>query len=110
MPPTLKKHLATLGAHAPEMRNAYKVKRLGIFGSTARGTARRTSDVDVLVEFSKTPGLFKFVELEERLAQLLRRRVDLVTKDSLKPALKVAILKDVVYVDSKRSSLPRRHR
>lgn len=90
-------------------KKAYRVRRLGIFGSTARGTARRTSDVDVLVEFSTTPGLIQFIQLENKLSRLLRRRVDLVSKPSLKPLLRESILKDVVYVKSQRLSLSRRH-
>lgn len=102
MPIELKRCLQTLAAHEREIKITYRVRRLGIFGSTARGTARRTSDVDVLVEFSDPPGLVKFIQLENKLSRLLRRRVDLVSRPALKPLLRESILKDVVYVKPRR--------
>lgn len=72
----------TLKAHMPELANRYKIKSLGIFGSYVRGEAEGTSDVDLLVEFSEAPDIFKFMDLEEDLVALLGLKVDLVTKPS----------------------------
>lgn len=41
----------------------YGIKSLGVFGSYARGEARDTSDIDLLVEFSETPNIFKFMAI-----------------------------------------------
>lgn len=76
----------------------YHVRRFGVFGSVARGDQNPASDVDILVEFSKPIGLFHFVALEEDLARILGRSVDLVTTNALKPLLKQDILRETVYV------------
>lgn len=84
--------------HMSELRDTYMVTRLGIFGSFARDEATDTSDVDILVEFSKTVGMFHFVELQERLSELIGRKVDLGEPDALKPVIKDQILREVIWV------------
>ena len=74
----------------------YGVKEIGIFGSAVRGEASDQSDVDVLVEFSRPIGFFKFLELEEYLGTRLGRKVDLVSKKALKPRIGAHILEEVV--------------
>lgn len=49
------------------LRREYHVRRFGVFGSFARGEATEKSDIDILVELSQPIGLFKFIELEQRL-------------------------------------------
>lgn len=71
-----------------ELRNAYRVSRLGIFGSFARGEANELSDVDILVEFSDSVDLFHFIRLQCHLSGILGRKVDLVTPEALKPEIK----------------------
>lgn len=74
------------------------VKSLAVFGSVARGEASEQSDLDVLVEFDRPVGLFDFIRLKYYLEELTRRRVDLVTPDALRPALRDSILNEAVYV------------
>jgi len=76
----------------------YKVKIIGIFGSYARGNIREKSDLDILVEFSESPDIFKFIELERFLSNLTGAKVDLVTKKALKPLIKNEILKETIYI------------
>lgn len=80
------------------LKNTYNVKDIGIFGSVARGDNNEISDIDVLVKFVKPVGMFKFIELEEYLSNLLGKKVDLVTTRALKPAIKDEVLQEVVYV------------
>ena len=64
----------------------YGIRRLSLFGSTLRGTARPDSDVDLLVEFEPgaKPSLLTMAEIEEELSALLGgRRVDLRTAQDL---------------------------
>ena len=82
----------------PFLRSEYNVDTIGIFGSVSRGEEKKSSDVDILVEFSKPLGMFKFIELEEYLGKLIGKKVDLVTKKALKPANKQEILQEVSYV------------
>jgi uncharacterized protein len=84
--------------HKAELQEKYKISSLGIFGSYVRGEQTETSDVDILVEFSETPGLLKFVNLENHLSDNLKIKVDLVHKSGLKPRLEEHILQEVMYL------------
>jgi len=87
-----------LAEHREELRQKYKVKRIGVFGSFVRGEQRKRSDIDLLVEFEETPSLFEFMDLEEYLSKILGLKVDLVTRDALKPRIGEQILREVVYL------------
>ena len=96
---TKKRLKAQLEALKPLLKEKFEVETIGFFGSFSRGEQTKKSDVDVLVVFSKDAhvGFFRFLELEEFLSRKLAVRVDLVTKDALKPILKERILKETVY-------------
>ena len=86
-----------LRKHLPELRERYKVKSLGLFGSYVRRDQRKRSDLDVLVEISDDSlSLLKFIELELYLCDLLGVNVDLVEKSGLKPRIGQRILNEVV--------------
>ena len=82
----------------PILRERFKVKEIGIFGSFVRGEEKDTSDLDILVELERPVGLIKFVGLQNYLSNELGEKVDLVTKSALKPRIKKNILSEVVYV------------
>ena len=77
--------------------NEYSVKSMGIFGSFARNEQSDTSDIDILVEFDKPIGL-KFVDLANELEMILNNKVDLVSKNGVKPKLMKYILQDIQHV------------
>ena len=85
-----------IAAHRAELARA-GVRRLGVFGSVARGEAGPDSDVDVLVEFDSVPDLFEFAALRDRLAEILGCPVDLTTPQALKPRLRARVLDEVRY-------------
>ena len=62
----------------PRLREKYGVVKFGLFGSFVKGTARKTSDVDLLVEFEKPIG-WKFIDLADELENALGRKVDIAT-------------------------------
>jgi predicted nucleotidyltransferase len=66
----------------PQLREQYGVRRIGLFGSFARGTAGEASDVDLIVEFQQPIGL-RFIELIDELEELLGRKVDVLTPAGL---------------------------
>ncbi|MBF0565856.1 MAG: nucleotidyltransferase family protein [Nitrospirae bacterium] len=76
----------------------YHVSEIGVFGSFVRGEQKKRSDVDILVSFSETPDLFKFIELGRYLQKLLRKKVDLIDKSGIRRQLKEIILNEVVYI------------
>lgn len=98
MKPDVSRIKSAVNNQMPLLRNSYKVKSLGVFGSVARGDETRTSDIDFLVEFSEPISFFKFLELEEFLGKTVGGRVDLVTKNALKTAIKDEVLREVIYV------------
>ena len=77
----------------------YRIREMAVFGSVARAEDRPDSDVDIFIEFEPGyhPGLGWF-DLEEELASLLGRRVDLSLKSSLKPRVKREALRDAVVL------------
>jgi len=62
----------------------FGVRSIAVFGSYARGDERRSSDIDLLVEFSRPVGLFEFARLKFYLEKRLGREVDLVTPEALR--------------------------
>jgi uncharacterized protein len=87
-----------LKEHKTEVLRKYRVIEIGIFGSYVRGEQQDRSDIDILVSFSGIPDVFKYMELEEYLKRLLRRKVDLIRKEAIRPELRKRILKETVYV------------
>jgi predicted nucleotidyltransferase len=77
----------------------YKVNKVGIFGSFARGKTKKKSDVDLLVEFEDVIDLFDFVHLTDELQKILKVKVDLSTPDAIKPYVKPVILREVEWIE-----------
>lgn len=80
----------------PELHKRFTVKRIGVFGSCARGDESSTSDVDIIVELAE-PTFDNYMDLKFRLEEVLQRPVDLVMADTAKPRLKKIIEKEVIY-------------
>ena len=95
---SLKKIRRILKRHEKELKEKFKVKEIGVFGSYVRGEQREGCDVDILVDFYGTPTLFEFVELENYLSEVLGVKVDLVMKRALKPKIREGVLKEVAYI------------
>ena len=90
--------LAFLKSQKKYLYNKFSIKSLNLFGSFARGDYDKNSDIDILVEFNKTPDLLTFIEIEEYLSKKLKRKVDLVIKRKLKPQIKDTILKEAIAI------------
>ena len=82
----------------PLLRDQYHIETLEVFGSYVRVEHRETSDLDLLITFSQTPSLLTFIELENKLSDRLGVKVDLVMRDSLKPAIGENILREAIPV------------
>jgi len=81
-----------------EMKALYGVRKVGLFGSYVREQQRKSSDIDILVSFSRDIDLFDFIDLREFLEKQLHHKVDLVMESALKPAIGKRILSEVEYV------------
>ena len=90
--------LQLLANHKEELLN-HGVLEIGLFGSYARNEATKESDVDLLVNIAKDKKTFRnFMALSYYLEELLGKKVELVTKQSLSPYIGPHILKTVEYV------------
>jgi uncharacterized protein len=88
--------LSCLRSHKKEIQERFAVRRIGVFGSHARGDAGLNSDVDVLVEFEQ-PTFDHYMDLKFFLEKLLNVEVDLVMADTVKPRLRPYISRETVY-------------
>ena len=90
----IKQQLATL---KKELASKYPITSMAIFGSVARREANENSDIDILVEFDGKIGS-RFITLAEELESSLKNRVDLVSRNGIKPKYFDRIKSDLVYV------------
>ena len=94
---TTEQIIKTLKEHKPGLQGKYPISELGIFGSYARGEATDDSDIDVLVNFNGRIGL-GFIKLAHDLEDIFNKKIDLVTKSSIRPKYWDYLKKDVIYV------------
>jgi len=72
--------------------NRYSIKRAAIFGSAAKGTMTKDSDVDLLIEAGDGFTLFTMLKLEEEISALVKRKVDIVEYGALKSSIENEVL------------------
>jgi predicted nucleotidyltransferase len=89
--------LKTLARDKAELQRRFKVSKMALFGSYARGDQRADSDVDILVEVDPSIGL-DFVTLAERIEQMLGLYVNLVSSRAVTPKAMKYIEPELIYV------------
>jgi predicted nucleotidyltransferase len=77
---------------------SFGVRRLGIFGSYARGEQQKRSDMDFLVEFESAT-FDNYFDLKFFLEDLFDRPVDWVISDTIKQRIRSSILEETVYAE-----------
>jgi len=82
----------------PEITERYKVESLGIFGSYVRKEAKKSSDLDLLVEFQQAPSLLQFIRMDDELSEKLGIKIDLVMKKALKTHIGRRIMAEVIPI------------
>jgi uncharacterized protein len=75
---------------------AHGGEALQVFGSVVKGTAKHGSDVDLLVDFPRSPSFEQFMDLKLALEDLLNSPVDLVTRRSLRAELRERIEREAI--------------
>jgi uncharacterized protein len=91
------KVLTILTQHQDSLKQ-FRVKSLAIFGSTARDEARPDSDVDLLVEFEPPITFDQYMDLKFYLEDHLGTRVDLVSRRTLKPQIRLSVEREAIPV------------
>lgn len=74
------------------------VDKAGIFGSFARNEAKEDSDIDILVKFKSRKSLFDLARLELELERESKRKIEVITYDSINPLIKEQILKEEIKI------------
>jgi predicted nucleotidyltransferase len=95
MPASTEEILRSLEQNTETIRG-YGVRRLGLFGSWARGSGGESTDLDFVVEF-EAKSFDAYMDLKAFLEGLFGRRVDLVLAEAIKPRLRAAILNEAVH-------------
>ena len=90
--------IETLARSKAELTKRYGVNSLALFGSVARGTAGKDSDIDVLVGFDGPATSERYFGVQFYLEDLLGKPVDLITERALRPELKPFIDRDRINV------------
>lgn len=94
---TLADILSVLRRERARLFAKYGLKSMAVFGSATRDDFRSDSDVDIMVEFER-PVAFEFIYLADELETIVQRKVDLVTRGSVKDRYMPYIEPDLKYV------------
>ena len=93
--------IKVLRSRYPYLASEFGVKRIGLFGSYAKGTPTVHSDIDLVIEFDRPVG-FKFMDLGEYLEDLLGSDVDIITRAGIESIRVRQVAEDIegsiVYV------------
>lgn len=90
--------ISTLKLHSRELKERFRAKEIGVFGSYGRGEQKRGSDIDLIVEFEKGYKTFdNYMELKFYLEEILKSEIDLILKTAIREELKQSILSEVNY-------------
>lgn len=92
---TAQEILNTIELHREAIKR-FGVRRLGLFGSHARGEGKDSSDLDFVVDFERKT-FDNYMDLKDFLENLFKSPVDLVMVDAIKPRLKPIILNETLY-------------
>lgn len=96
------KSIKELKAKTAPIFRRYGVLRAGVFGSVARGEAKKTSDIDFYVIYPEGITLFDIGGLNYELEKKLGKKIDLTDSEMLKERIKPYILKDLKVFYEKR--------
>ncbi|MEK7103539.1 MAG: nucleotidyltransferase family protein [Patescibacteria group bacterium] len=90
--------LSSLKKTIPPILKKHGVIKADLFGSYARGDAKKGSDVDILVSLKKSSSLLDLIALQQELEEVLNNKVDVVTYRSIHPLLRKSIMRDREYL------------
>ena len=88
-----------MGLNAATIREVaarHGATHIRVFGSFARGTQQRDSDLDLLIDLAPGRSLLDLIAIQQDLEDLLGRRIDVVTTRSLSPYIRDSVLKDAI--------------
>ena len=87
----------SLAAIKPELQHRFFVNSIGLFGSVVRDDFKASSDIDIIVDFTKPVGI-EFVDLANFIESKLNKKIDLVSRNGVKKKYFEQIESQIVYV------------
>ncbi len=88
--------ISFISIHKAEFEQKFGIKRIGLFGSYARGDVREGSDIDIVVELEK-PDLFFMIGVKQAIEEALEKKVDIIRlRDKMNRFLRQRIERDVI--------------
>lgn len=90
--------LKILQEQKPSFEIKYHISELGLFGSYARGDFNENSDIDILVDFTRRIDGFDYIRLAHELEDLFNYKVDLVSRNGIKPGYLPYVEKNLIHV------------
>jgi predicted nucleotidyltransferase len=92
------KHIESIKQKILPIFKKYNVTKAGIFGSFARGNNKKKSDIDILAEIDKKYSLYDVIGMQLLLQKVLKKKVDLVEYELIRPEIKENILNDEIRI------------
>lgn len=89
---------SVLNKRLVEILSKYPVSRAALFGSFARGTANKNSDIDILIETSRPISLFLILNIENEIKKATKKKADIVEYSAIKPSIRKTILNEAVRI------------
>jgi uncharacterized protein len=83
-----------------QLLKIYHVKKIGLFGSFSRNEGNDNSDIDFIVDFDKT-SFDDFMDLSFKLEDLFKKKIDLLTENSVSPYMKPLIQNEIKWYETK---------
>jgi uncharacterized protein len=90
--------ISTLKKSKKEIHNKYRVKKIGLFGSFARGTEKEGSDIDIYAEFEPEADILDLSGLSIELEEMFHRSIDIATPYGIREEMKRSIYRDLIVI------------
>ncbi len=85
-----------------DLAKKHQLSYLALFGSHARGEAKKDSDIDLLIDFKSTPGWVELYEVEQDYKKLFNKDIDMVEAGGINKYVKPYILPDIITLYGQR--------
>lgn len=94
--------IAEISKKTKKVFDSYHIAKASVFGSYAQGTEKKTSDIDILVSFTKKMSIFDIMSMKEDLVSVLKKKIDIVSEKGILPEFKKHIYSKTVPIYAKR--------
>lgn len=81
-----------------EISKKYRVKKIGIFGSYARGNPKTDSDIDIYAEFDQEADLLDYSGLISELEDVFQKPIDVATPLGIREEMRKSIYRDLIMI------------